>query len=50
VFIIQNLDVLTLEMGIKVDDIWKYYFNLTNYAQFANFGQTRHTKISVVHQ
>jgi hypothetical protein len=29
--------ILTLELGMKVCDIWKYYFNLTNYAQFANF-------------
>jgi hypothetical protein len=26
-----------LELGMKVCDLWKYFFNLTNYAQFANF-------------
>jgi hypothetical protein len=36
-FIIQNLDVVILELGMKVCDLWKYYFNLTNYAQVANF-------------
>jgi hypothetical protein len=36
-FIIQKLDVMTLELGMKVCDLWKYYFNLTNHAQFANF-------------
>ena len=29
VFIIQNLDVLILELDMKICDIWKYYFNLT---------------------
>jgi hypothetical protein len=36
-FIIQNLNVVTLKLGMKVCDVWKYYFNLTNYAQFAIF-------------
>jgi hypothetical protein len=45
VFIIQNLDVVNLELGVKVCDLWKYYFNLTNYAKLANFWQTEYTKI-----
>jgi hypothetical protein len=36
-FIIQNLDIMTLELSMKVCDFWKYHFNLTNYAQFAKF-------------
>jgi hypothetical protein len=36
VFIIQNLDILTLELGMKV--------------QFANFWQTEHIKKSAVRQ
>jgi hypothetical protein len=31
------LDVVALELEMKVCDLWKYYFNLTNYAQFSNF-------------
>jgi hypothetical protein len=48
VFIIQNLDVVIFELGMKACDFWKYYFNLSNYAQFANFWQIEHTKILVV--
>jgi hypothetical protein len=36
-FIIQKLGVVNLELAIKVCNLWKYYFNLTNYAQFTNF-------------
>jgi hypothetical protein len=48
-FIIQNLDVVTLELGMKVCDLWKYYFSLIDYVQFAKFGQIGHTKILVIH-
>ena len=43
-YIIQNLDVLIFELDMKVFDIWKYYFKITNYAKFYNFWQTGHTK------
>ena len=36
-FVIQNLHVVILKLGIKVCSLWKYYFNLTNYVQFGNF-------------
>jgi hypothetical protein len=36
-FIIQNLDVMAIELEIKICDLQKSYFNLTNYAQFAIF-------------
>jgi hypothetical protein len=29
--------LVILELDMKVCDIWKYYFHLTNYAQFAKF-------------
>ena len=41
----HNLDVVTLELGMKVCDLCKYYFYLTNYGQFVEFGQIGHTKI-----
>jgi hypothetical protein len=37
VFIIQDMDVVTLGLDMKICDLLKYYFNSTNYAQFANF-------------
>ena len=48
-FIIENLDVVTLKLDMKVYEFWKQYSNLTNYAQFANFQTTRHTKILAIH-
>jgi hypothetical protein len=36
-FVIQNLNIVNLELGMKVCDLWKYYFLLINYAQLAKF-------------
>jgi hypothetical protein len=44
------LDVVTLELGMKVCDIWKYYFHLIKYRQFDEFGKIGHTKVLVAHQ
>ena len=37
-------------LDLKVCDCLKYYFNLNNYAQFANFWQIGHTKILIICQ
>ena len=45
---LQNLDVVTFKLGMKVCDLWKNNFQLTNYAQFVEFWQIGHMKILVV--
>jgi hypothetical protein len=45
--VIRNLKVMGLALGMKICDLWKYYFQLIKYNFLDEFGKIGHTKVLV---
>jgi hypothetical protein len=40
-FVIHNLGIVTLKLGMKVCDLWKYYFHLIICRQLLNLDKSK---------
>jgi hypothetical protein len=44
------MGVVTLELGMKVCNLWKYYFHLTNYKQLLNLNNLGIGCLPIIHK